>query len=111
MSIFSYYRRPRRFRFFGSAPLRLDALVIGSARDRLHWPIDSIAGGQLRLALVLLKRADTLLPSALTAMTPMTAMKTSNRPYSTMLAPRSSELNLATSQVFRMNRSTDQLQS
>src|ERR1051325_10916533 len=49
---------------------------------------------------------DTVSPSARTATIAMTAMSASNRPYSTMLAPRSpSTRNLASSQVLRTNRS------
>src|SRR5438552_3219598 len=49
---------------------------------------------------------ETLPPRVFRAAMATTAMRARSRPYSTMLAPRSSQLSLARIQVFRTNRST-----
>src|SRR5581483_2456005 len=59
----------------------------------------------LRLLLTSENLLDTLPPRALTATMATTAIRARRRPYSTMLAPRSSPENLASSQVLRMKRS------
>src|SRR5437867_4435893 len=48
---------------------------------------------------------ETLPPRVFRAAMATTAMRARSRPYSTMLAPRSSQLSLARIQVFRTNRS------